>query len=850
MNILQVSKSDVLGGAERIAAQLHEGYLRLGHNSWLAVGDRSGHLPDTIQIPTSSALLRLKNLLETSFPNASRNWLTQRIGDCLTNAGQFRRTILGRDSFQYPGTWKLPRLMPDPPDVIHCHNLHGSYFDLRALPAFAREFPMVVTMHDAWLLTGGCTHPLDCTRNRTGCGHCPYRDLYFRASILDSTAHNWRHKKRILQQASVHVITPSRWLLDQIADSILAPAVVTQRVIHNGVDLSLFQPGDRAKARENLGIDPKAFVVMHASHNPRQNRSKDYAGMRAAVEQAAQKSRGKLLFVVCGGSGPSETFAGGEIRFVPFLNRPQEIVRYYIAADIYLQGSRSDTFPNTVLEAMACGLPVVGTRVGGIPEQILDRGTGLLVGAGDVAEMADAITLLIQNPQMQASMGAAAVSRVRNHFDLQNQIREHLQFYGEIIAVHGRATCMAQSMAPPGSQRSFRGHVLVEDRCRGAGFGGISTYIEQIFAHWPRDCGLELEGFTSHRRCYRSRYTNSEPAIQEPLRLRPLRALFEQSAMPSDTGPMEEIFYQLYRASFAAQARLGGYVGSFQPNNLAVPVGIPTIATMHDLSVLDSPQWHPPSRVARWKRHLPSALRSTTQWITVSQFTRQRMVRVLGIDPQRIKVIYGAPRHETAVSINGAAPAPQIAGLPERFLLFVGNIEPRKNLLTLLDAYGMLPPSLRRETPLIILGRPGWGDESFWRMLLDHPMANEALVTGYVTEHWVVELMKRATALLMPSFYEGFSLPIVEAMAVGCPVICSDIEVHHEVAGDAVERVAPLETQAWADALNRAIEDESWRQSRRSVGIQRAKRFSWQQAANLHAQLIHDTVSGAARELH
>jgi alpha-1,3-rhamnosyl/mannosyltransferase len=124
-------------------------------------------------------------------------------------------------------------------------------------------------------------------------------------------------------------------------------------------------------------------------------------------------------------------------------------------------------------------------------------------------------------------------------------------------------------------------------------------------------------------------------------------------------------------------------------------------------------------------------------------------------------------------------------------------------------------------------------------------MAGEALVSGYVAERWVRELMTRATVLLMPSFYEGFSLPIVEAMAVGCPVICSDIEVHREVAGHAAERVAPLETQGWANAINRAVEDESWRKSRQSAGIERAKRFSWQQAANMHAQLISDIVIGA-----
>jgi glycosyltransferase involved in cell wall biosynthesis len=158
--------------------------------------------------------------------------------------------------------------------------------------------------------------------------------------------------------------------------------------------------------------------------------------MRAAIEIAARQSDRKLIFVVVGERGPSEAIAGGEIRLVPFLQVPQEMARYYAAADIYLQGSLADTFPNTVLEAMACGLPVVATRVGGVPEQVAHGKTGHLVPVGRAAEMAEAISALIGNKDMRCAMGASAVARVRAQFDLERQIQTYLDYYREILATH------------------------------------------------------------------------------------------------------------------------------------------------------------------------------------------------------------------------------------------------------------------------------------------------------------------------------------------------------------------------------------------------------------------------------
>ena len=434
MNVLQVSKADVLGGAERIAVQLHEGFRRRGHDAWLAVGEASGDVPFTLQIPTSRPRQWMRAALRRAVPPSARSWKIDLLCRYASNPGAFRRALLGRDSFRYPGTWRLEELAPVEPDLIHCHNLHSSYFDLRALAWLARRRPIVLTLHDAWLKTGGCGHPLDCGRWQTGCGTCPHRDLYFRASLIDSTAHNWRRKRRALASARLHVITPSRRLMEEMHDSILEPAIVSRRVIPNGVDTATFAPAERRAARLALGIDGDALVVMHASHEPARNASKDFPTMLAAVERAAARAGRRVTFLAVGGTVASDVPADGiSLRFAPFVRSAQEMARYYAAADVYLQGSVTDTFPNTVLEAMACGRPVVGTRVGGIPEQVVDGATGRLVPAADAAAMAEALTSLLRDPAVGAAMGEAARARVVECFAAETQVERHLAYYREIL---------------------------------------------------------------------------------------------------------------------------------------------------------------------------------------------------------------------------------------------------------------------------------------------------------------------------------------------------------------------------------------------------------------------------------
>jgi len=332
----------------------------------------------------------------------------------------------------FPGTWKLLDLPGRLPDVVHCHNLHGGYFDLRALPSLSRKVALVLTLHDAWLLGGHCAHSLDCQRWETGCGNCP--DLTIPPAIRhDATAYNWQAKREIYARCKLHVATPCRWLMQKVERSMLAPAVVDGRVIPNGVDLSVFQPGDRGAARALLGIAQEARVILSAGWKLRGNVWRDYATKRSAVGLAAERLPGeRVVFLVLGEDAPPERVGRAEIHSVPYQSSRLQVARYCQAADVCLHGARADTFPNAVLEALACGTPVVATAVGGIPEQIQDGRTGFLVPPRDPERMAAAVLKVLGDGHLRRELSQNAAEDARRRFDLNRQVESYIEWYQEV----------------------------------------------------------------------------------------------------------------------------------------------------------------------------------------------------------------------------------------------------------------------------------------------------------------------------------------------------------------------------------------------------------------------------------
>ncbi len=347
-----------------------------------------------------------------------------RLGD-LRNEFDRRR---GRELFHYRGTRELLRLPPFAPQIVHAHNLHRNYFDLRFLPELSARVPVVVTMHDAWLTTGHCAHSFDCARWEIGCGECP--DLTIPPAIeRDETAFNFQRKRALYERSRFYVAAPCRWLLERAQQSMLAPAVIESRVIPNGIDLDVFHPGDRAAARARLGLPPDADILLFTALSIRGNVWKDYETLRAAIGRLSERP---LIFLAVGEDAPAERIGAAEIRFVPFTTDNRRLTDFYQAADLYIHAARADTFPTSVLEALACGTPVVATAVGGIPEQVREGETGLLAPVGDAGAMAEAISALLDDPVRRETMGRAAAADAHARFDRRRMVNDYLEWFAQI----------------------------------------------------------------------------------------------------------------------------------------------------------------------------------------------------------------------------------------------------------------------------------------------------------------------------------------------------------------------------------------------------------------------------------
>lgn len=449
MRILQLSAADRGGGAEGVASNLHRAYRSCGHDAWLAVGNKQTPDPHIWEIPHEayrSMWARGVGIFSEKFKSfvpalIQGGRVTQLAGMALREPERIVDRLRGREDFSFPGTGGLLVGAPIRPDLLQCHNLHGAwlpqrgYFDLRALPALSRAVPTVLTLHDAWLLSGHCAHSFDCERWKTGCGSCP--DLSIYPSVRrDSTAFNWTRKQQIFSGSQVYISAPSEWLMRKVESSMLYPGAIELKVIPNGVDLTVFRRENQRLAREGLGIPFNVKVVLCAARGMKSNPWKDFAIMQSAVEAVQSRlNQSKILFVVLGGEGDATSCAQGsvEVRYEPFATDRVTVARYYQAADVYLHAARVDTFPNAVLEAMACGLPTVATAVGGIPEQIHDGVTGWLVLPGDVGGMAERVRHALSDESVRMRVGQEAALVVEQRFDLCRQAAAYLEWYKFIL---------------------------------------------------------------------------------------------------------------------------------------------------------------------------------------------------------------------------------------------------------------------------------------------------------------------------------------------------------------------------------------------------------------------------------
>lgn len=343
---------------------------------------------------------------------------------------------------------------------------------------------------------------------------------------------------------------------------------------------------------------------------------------------------------------------------------------------------------------------------------------------------------------------------------------------------------------------------------------GIHNVIHRLLLHLPQVAPPDWSFTAMVGRTIRASYPNvrlrhSRLNTENPLQ----RIVWEQMLQPPQLGA-----FDLYHAmAFVAP--------------LLNPA--PTVVTVYDLTFMRYPERLPAARRLYLRLFTALSCQRARRVTVISQSTADDLTRLLNIPAHKIDVTpLGYDRERCYPrSPDEIAAFRRTHGLPQRFWLFVGTIEPRKNLPLLLDAYAALPRAER--LPLLLGGGAGWGLAEVEARIARHGLQDEVRLTGFIAPDDLPLWYNSAEVFVYPSVFEGFGLPVLEAMACGTPVITSDVSALLEVAQGAGLCLPPDSVTAWSAALHQAYHDRNWRDQARADGLHKAQLFDWQTTARL-----------------
>jgi len=340
---------------------------------------------------------------------------------------------------------------------------------------------------------------------------------------------------------------------------------------------------------------------------------------------------------------------------------------------------------------------------------------------------------------------------------------------------------------------------------------GITWYIYNLLRHLPGAVpGIEYTVFMSERR-YRS-----TPDLD-------VRA----SRLPTDRPPVRILWEQVLQPWTVRQAKIDllyspAYVGPLAS-------ACPFVVTVHDLSFLHYPQSFRALNRSYLRLFAQLSVRRARRIIAVSESTKRDLVHWYSLPPDKVDVVYnGVDSGFRPLPSEQVAAFRREAGLPDRFILFVGTLEPRKNVVGLLEAYARLP---KDRPPLMLVGGKGWLYDEIFARVEALGLSGEVRFVGYVAAEALPLWYNAAELFVYPSLYEGFGLPALEAMACGTPVVTSTASSLPEVVGDAGWLVDPTDTDGLAAAMAQVLGSREWREQMRVEGLIQAETFSWEKTA-------------------
>jgi glycosyltransferase involved in cell wall biosynthesis len=414
IRVLHLAQSDGGGGANKAAFRLHRSLRDLGLASTFHPGRKIGDDPDVIPAwpPIAGDFF---SKLGAWLDSHSLDFYPHRRGDVFSPI----RFCYGRPRRQLVAA----------ADIVCLHWIAGSFLHPRDLAQLDK--PLVWRLSDLWPFTGGCHFPAACRKFETRCGACPSLGS---AADDDLAAHGFAARERYYDTLDLTVVAPSRWIAEEAKRSKLFRG---RRIVHiaTGIDVSTFRPMPRTEARRLLDLPVDVPMLLFGAMDSTTNDRKGFVPLRRALARFARSSSAHgAVAVVFGG----ETDAAKEVEGLPLIHvgkisSPERLARLYAAADVLVAPFIEDNLPNVVLEALACGTPVVAFSAGGIPDAVEHQRNGILVPVGDADALADGIAWVL-DPVRKPALDAAARATAQARFDIVQCARTYRDLFAEIIA--------------------------------------------------------------------------------------------------------------------------------------------------------------------------------------------------------------------------------------------------------------------------------------------------------------------------------------------------------------------------------------------------------------------------------
>lgn len=466
MNISILSTSDIQGGAAKAAFRLHKGLELTGHQSIMAVRRKKSKAPYVFEVqalaPDGASANRFFNVVEKY-------------------AFHQNRTALSNTYFTipYPG-FDLTETEP----IIHSDiiNLHwiAKFQSVESITGLLKlKKPIVWTLHDENAYSGGCHYSAGCKNYEIGCTDCPQ----LKVNDFQLPFHVVNHKKKSWKNDIV-IVTPSKWLA-QCASRSQVFGESRVEVIPNSLETDIFRPLDKQKAKQKLGVPTDSLCLLFGAEYHSEKR-KGYGKLKEALEICFQdpefnrKAKQKKIWVFTFGDTQNQSKELKlPVKTFGYVHSDEKLAEIYSAADLYLLPSLEDNLPNTMLEAMACGTPVVSFPVGGMPDMIKNGETGFVAEDMNPESLAAAMLNVLTDEQKRKEMNVHCRRLIESNYTLAHQAKNYLKLFEELC--DSRSNC---SGAPQFQQfRSQNDRIALRNP---------RTRINRAFFHTYRQCALAI----------------------------------------------------------------------------------------------------------------------------------------------------------------------------------------------------------------------------------------------------------------------------------------------------------------------------------------------------------------------